>query len=498
MIRFIHIISQKRFSSLVLIAFFFASCASQKGPERAETIIARENALTGTTDWLVDVKYDTCSPPNHRFCRRPQIEGYASKTSVSVNDTIDFYVSTNPNAPYTIDIYRMGYYGGKGANLKRSIGPLTGKQQAEPKPDKQTNFFEAKWESSHQLVIPEDWVSGVYVCKLTTMPEKLQSYMIFIVKDDRKADFVFQCSDMTWQAYNRWPYWHSMYDEGAVPWKNTDGAVISFDRPYAIYVNELPSAFNPLSNGGGEFLLWEFPLAYWMEEQGYDVTYISNVDTHADSSTLLRAKGFLSVGHDEYWTQEMFNNVQNARDRGVNLLFLSGNSVSGIVYLKPSTDGRPYRTTGRIPGDNNFPNEQDLMGASSYGVGYGSLICREPNHWLYEGTGLKQGDSIPNLVGWEFHGRPTGDARDLLVLAETTVDAVGFGSNEPRNHTATIYSGPKGNFVFSAGTCWWSMPLAKTPAYQHPKKLHEDVDFSKPDPRVQRMTKNLLDRVIGK
>ena len=44
-------------------------------------------------------------------------------------------------------------------------------------------------------------------------------------------------------------------------------------------------------------------------EGGYDVTYISNVDTHADAKGLLRAKAFLSVGHDEYWTERMFDNV---------------------------------------------------------------------------------------------------------------------------------------------------------------------------------------------
>ena len=50
----------------------------------------------------------------------------------------------------------------------------------------------------------------------------------------------------------------------------------------------------------------EFPLAFWLEKEGYDVTYISNVDTHADAKGLLRAKAFLSVGHDEYWTERMF------------------------------------------------------------------------------------------------------------------------------------------------------------------------------------------------
>src|SRR5687768_8670610 len=145
------------------------SCASQKGSPDLQNKIVAENQLAGTTDWIIDVKYDTCSPPNHRFCRRRQIEGYCSKTSVSVNDTIDFYVSTDTALQYSLDIYRMGYYGGKGGNLKRHIGPLNGKKQADPKPDPQSNFFESNWESSHQLVIPEDWVSGVYVCKLTTM-----------------------------------------------------------------------------------------------------------------------------------------------------------------------------------------------------------------------------------------------------------------------------------------------------------------------------------------
>ena len=48
------------------------------------------------------------------------------------------------------------------------------------------------------------------------------------------------------------------------------------------------------------------------EKMGYDVSYISNVDTHADPNGLLRARAWLSVGHDEYWSLEMFNNVRAA------------------------------------------------------------------------------------------------------------------------------------------------------------------------------------------
>jgi hypothetical protein len=136
------------------------------------------------------------------------------------------------------------------------------------------------------------------------------------------------------------------------------------------------------------------------------------------------------------------------------------------------------------------------MGASSHGVGYGSLVCQQPDHWIYANTGMKKGDSIPNLVGWEYHGRPLGNASDLIVLAETKPDPLHFGSDNPENHVATIYTTPKGNFVFNAGTCWWVQPLAKTPAYQHSMKMRDSVDFSNPDQRIQQMTKNMLDKII--
>lgn len=482
----------KQLLVLLLVIITVGACAPQKNKEDK---ITAENLLPGTTDWLINVKYDTCSLPNHRFCRRPEIEGFCSQTSVGSGDTLNLYVSTNPGSKYTIDIFRMGYYQGKGGNLKKSVGPLQGKEQIIPEPDPKTNFLECKWDNSYQLVIPLDWLSGVYLCKLTTMPGNFQSYIIFIVKDKRKADFIFQCSDLTWQCYNRWPYWNSMYDEGHVPWVNTNGAKVSFDRPYALYVNELPSAFNGLSNGSGEFLLWEYPLSFWMEKEGYDVTYISNIDTHADSAELLRAKGFLSVGHDEYYTHAMFNNVRNARDKGVSLLFLSGNSVDGTEYLSPATDNRPNRTTGRLP-EREFNNEQELMGASSWGVGYGSYICQQPDHWIFANTGMKKGDSIPNLVGWEYHGKPLGHQKDLVILAETNPNSLGFGSGS-EDFVSTIYTTSKGNFVFNAGTCWWVQPLAKTPAYQHPMKMKDKVDFSKPDPRVQQMTRNMLDRIVA-
>ena len=487
--------------SLVALSGLLAiSCGTVQDTQTTqENLIVKENRQEGTTAWLIDVPLKRCDLPDHQNCRRPEIEGYCSKTRYYAGDTLEIFVSTAPASDYTLDIFRMGYYGGKGGRLMKAAGVLEGKPQHVPEAGKD-NLIECDWDTGYSMVIPEDWVSGVYVGKLTALRDSSQSYVIFIVRDNRNADVIFQCSDLTWQAYNRFPYWHSMYDEGQQPWVNTNGARISFDRPYSLYVNNLPSDFNPLSNGSGEFFLWEFPLSFWLEREGYDVTYISNTDTHSDGEGLLRARAFLSVGHDEYWTHQMFQNVARARDQGVNLLFLAGNSVDGTVYLEPSTDGRPDRITGRLP-EREFKNEDELMGNSSYGVGYGDIALKKTDHWIFEGTGIKEGDTLKDLVGWEYHGYPLKKDSTLVVLGIGKLKPNKFSGPGAPDHAMVMYTAAKGNYVFNAGTCFWSMPLSSPPGYQNPVnnqgELGKDVlDFTKEDPRIQRIMKNLLERAV--
>ena len=57
------------------------------------------------------------------------------------------------------------------------------------------------------------------------------------------------------------------------------------------------------------------------------------------------------------------------------------------------------------------------MGAKSYGVGFADWTCEDPGHWVFEGTGMKKGDRVAQLVGWEFHGPPLGDQPGLSVLS---------------------------------------------------------------------------------
>jgi hypothetical protein len=455
-------------------------------------IIKEENAKPGTTDWIITrVIREEGEHYEGGWNRRKAIEGYVSQTSIKAGETLKVYVSTDPADKFDLDIYRMGYYGGKGGRLVKSIKSIKGTVQPTPS-DGKRYLIECNWKASASFEIPHDWVSGVYLGKLTTANTDAQAYIIFIVKDDRKADLLFQCSDLTWCAYNRWPKWRSLYDTPTDQWaggtKNTYD--VGFDRPYALYWNGYPAGFEPLTNGSGEFLMTEFPFAFWLEKEGYDVTYISNVDTHSDAAGLLRAKGFLSIGHDEYWTQQMFDNVSKARDAGVSLAFFSGNSVSGRVELLPSTDGRPNRVIRYV---DRFKNEEELLGDNSYGVGLAPWVCVNPDHWVFAGTGMRKGDSIPELVGWEFHGLPLAtNHKDIEVLAQGYVHTF-QGKPTQRQYAATIYTAPKGNFVFNAATCWWTKFLSAPPGFMEPPYRY----FREGDERVRQITKNILNKMIA-
>lgn len=478
-------------------------------------IIARENAKEGSRNWqLTRVRTQAAKggSPGEAY-RSPWIEGYCSRQSVAAGGEIEFMVSTNPPSRFIIEVFRSGCYSGRGARLMATLGPFSGAKQPDP-PVGARRLRECRWEPSAALTIPQDWPSGVYLGRLTTVPDSgsrpyWQSYTIFIVRDDRPADILFQCSDNTWQAYNRWPDLHSLYDADGKPgWVSGPDTDVSFDRPYGKYRQIYD---NPQSVGSGEWLCWEFPLAYWLEEQGYDVSYCSQSDMLTPERGL-KCRAFLSVGHDEYWDERSYRSVSAMRDAGVNLMFLSGNAVCWVTPFRASSDGRanriihraaPYagldrwrrksKDTSLVAGfPFTGPDEGLLMGAVNVMPvnGGGDWICAKPGHWMFEGTGMKRGDSIRGLVGWEYHGDPA-KIDGLEVVGSGTAWQ---GGAKPQQWTATIYPGPKKNFVFNAASIFWAQAMSSPPGHLLPWS-----HWSRPhgeDARVQGITRNLLTRAL--
>jgi hypothetical protein len=211
----------------------------------------------------------------------------------------------------------------------------------------------------------------------------------------------------------------------------------------------------------------------------------------------------LSVGHDEYWTIEMFQNVRAAVRAGVSAAFFSGNAICGRIVLDDKTRALERVGVFGPPGgmgdfesmkllEHKRPYANELMGAHSTGPvsGGADWICTAPEHWIYQSTGMQAGDRIAGLIGWEWHGDPA-EIPGLEIVAggptQTAPDKPNGGE-----YTATVYPGLAGNFVFNASTCWWADGMSEPPGYVRPKVYTEPKG---PDPRVQQITRNVLARM---
>lgn len=475
--------------------------------QNKSNLITEENKKQGSTQWqLTRIRYDK---DQHRTAL---IEGYCSRQSLKAGEQLDIMVSTAPESEYELDIYRTGYYGGTGGRLVKKIGPLKGFEQTVPTPGVK-NIHECKWKVSTTLIIPKDWISGVYLGKLKTLPKNTnvpywESYIIFIVTDERPVDILFQCSDNTWQAYNRWPSNYSLYTNPkgtSGPWNS-----VSFDRPYGRQSQYTGIVNDPLSFGSGEFISFERPFSYFLEKEGYDVSYCANCDMLTPTRGL-KAKAFLSVGHDEYWDLRQFDSAHELKKQGVNLLFFSGNSVCWVSQFKNNGDGILNRTISRDgpyggdrihaqmrentdgPFPERGPDEGLLMGVRNIRPvnGGGDWTIVKPAHWMFKGTGIKKGDSIPGLIGWEFHGDPA-DVPGMEVVA---AGKAWQGGQNLTTWQSVIFPGPKGNFVFNASTIFWAQGLSSPPGHTLPWSHYSRPHG--PDPRVQQITRNLLNKAIG-
>jgi hypothetical protein len=458
--------------------------------------VALENQLPGSPNWGM---WFGGMPADDSG---KQVKGYASAASVNKGGSITLYVSVTPAQNYTIDIYRLGYYQGNGGRLLQSVGPLAGVQQPACPTDGNTGLIDCNWSASYTLAVPTTWMSGIFLAKLTNA-NGYQNWIMFVVRDDaRPAALVYQHPTNTYQAYNNYPNdgatGKSLYNFnsfGAPTVSGQNRAVkVSFNRPYA-------------DRGAGQFFNWEYYFVRWIERSGYDVKYTTTVDVHEHG--VPATKGFLSIAHDEYWSKEMYDAAEAARAAGVNMAFFGGNGVYWQVRFEPSPltgvadrvmVGYKDRSIDPVQGPTTTilwrdpfisRPEQTLMGVQFSGqIDFSTpnypYTVQNSSHWVYTGTGVHDGDQIPGLVGYETDastaGTPLPDAvgGTYTILGQSPYTDSG---GTPQVSNATIYQAPSGAWVFGAGTTSWAWGL--------------DLDGTA-DPRIQRMTSNLLDRFVGK
>ena len=432
---------------------------------RSADWLVEENSRPGTLDWVVS--------------STTQIYGYSDHVSAVPGDEVTLFVDPPP-VPFTVELYRMGYYGGLGGRRVWTSPTLAGGAgQPAPTVDPATFMVECQWRPTLRVGIEDGWPPGAYLFKLQGSDGGLTAgYIPLCIRDDDStAAFAVQHSVTTWQAYNTWGGRSLYVGAGDRATGEAGGAdrsrVVSFDRPY-----------DDRGWGAPDFMGNEFPLVFLMESLGLDTTYFTDLDLHQDPTRLLRHRCLFSLGHDEYWSSAMRDGAVTALARGTNFAFLGANAVYRHIRLEDSplgTDRRqvcyktdlaqedplwgvqPAEVTADWP-DPPVPRpEQQLIGSQYSDVAArADMVVTAADAWVFEGTGLADGQHLTLVVEGEYdHYEPglPGSPDNVTILAHSPVANRGPG----RHADMTYYSAPGGGGVLATGSASFVSKLADAP-----------------------------------
>jgi len=323
---------------LLLVSLLYIGAAAASNP------VVEENVKQGTRAWWQEQTREKATGPR----------GFATQMSLYPGEKLVLKIklvaagSKGVEELASVEVYRLGYYGGLGARLHGMASLLQkgGDSQPECTYEASSRMTDCStWHASAEWMVPLQTTSGVFVAvpksRIGTQGELVQgSYIPFVVRrptpvaaHQRTADILFKLSDLTWVAYNKYGGWN-LYRGGASMDFSSRATKASYNRPFD----------NRLAYPDGQhqnFLFGsEFGMLYWLEQHGYDVAYASCADIEdLDEKGLLSAnkyKVLASIGHDEYWTQAMRKAYEKARDAGTHLAFFSGNEVFWRVLWAPS------------------------------------------------------------------------------------------------------------------------------------------------------------------
>jgi N,N-dimethylformamidase beta subunit-like, C-terminal len=262
----------------------------------------------------------------------------------------------------TLDVYRLGYYGGAGGRRVYEAAHIPVSAQPIEGPDRFGLVRAARWP---RVTVPGAAlaVSGVYLANVVAEdgPDpKREMQTAFVVRDDgRPRDLLVVMPTNTWQAYNRWggKCLYSFDSDPTPTVVGSRGVKVSYDRPYA-----------NVESHYGWVLRCEFPLIWWLEREGYDLAYTDDRGLHFQPDQLLPgvSRAVAIAGHSEYWTAEMLDNLRAARDAGTSIASFSANTAywraryedggETVVCFKTVEDGSA--------GVNDFGPGQDRRGTT--------------------------------------------------------------------------------------------------------------------------------------
>lgn len=404
----------------------------------------------GTEDWRVS-----------RTSFRGEVAAYTTHASGVPGTRVGLKVSTTEGG-WEAAAFRIGSYeGGTGAFVWES-GFRRGRQQPAPRwSSYERRTVVAPW-TRDLTVDTSTWTPGFYVFRLRTDTGWETQVPYVVTSESARGTVALVAPITTWQAYNEWGG-YSLY-AGA----NGDAPshAVSFDRPYNG------------ATGANDYRTAAIPVVVRAEQAGVPLSYFTNVDLHTTPGALAGARGYVSMGHDEYWTNTMREVVLGARDAGTNLAFLGANTMYWRIRLEPGAEGParvvvgyrhsahldPLYAQGSVDATALFREppvprpEHDLLGMQyeCYPVDTDYVIA-SPGWWGFRGTGVRRGTHVHGLVGPEAD-RVYPDERlprPLQVLSHSPYSCRGVTTTTQ----SVYYTAGSGAGVFAAGTLRWGCAM---------------------------------------
>lgn len=362
--------------------------------------------------------------------------------------------------------------------------------------------------------------SGLYYLWARTVSGKEFSFPWVVAPRKPKAKIAVLASTNTWNAYNNYGGRSNYINPQGLPATPTVNARLDLDRytqPNPVW--RFPDAdYKPLSferpevvNDNFDNSPWdnrtiedsihgrsqcglapgEWRLLGWLEREGFEYDYYSEAQLHDGTLDLDSYKVLMISVHPEYWTREMFRRAKEwIVERGGRLMYLGGNGVNCEVTLED--DGTmlcvTHDDTGSPKGHESrmhrtYEPESSFLGVVFTHTGVMTSApykVLDEKHWLFAGTGLKNGDLFGEKTLHErVPGGASGHETDKLSPhSPPGLELVAKGTNVDDGGAELVYGKLGKGAIFSVGSITWVSALF-------------------PDPHVSKVTRNALEHLLA-
>ena len=257
--------------------YYYAVTAVAAGVESTPSLAVQSTPRTRACSIGNPVVVENCYPGNSNWNVRNTstmpagIEGFATAASINKGQSVGLKINSAATTSVNIEIYRSGYYGNTGARLFSIIRAVPGVSQPSCISDSNTGLMDcSNWSTSATLTTTASWPSGIYLLRIVRNDNSTDNQIMLVVRDDSShSDLLYGPGMSNFQAYNNYGG-KSLYDfnsGGGATVAGTPRAVkVSFDRPFE----------QPRSGLRDWYTNTEFATVSWLEQSGYDLSYVSN------------------------------------------------------------------------------------------------------------------------------------------------------------------------------------------------------------------------------